>query len=183
MFCFKKLILKERHCFRSPPSPAILIFLIPPRVLLENKIFKWLMKLCRSSSSSIRADTGRPARNQILLFTRFWKLCKYSKLVQWDSNYLSHFWQRGPLIVVIFNFSEMKDSLKRGQIKLINSTKNAADFSFIFLVPFYFLINPMPCFSSAAAAAEDQETGESCDLIIRMFLYNHDEMADDECFK
>ena len=150
--------------FRSPLSPAILIFLIPPRVLLENKIFKWLMKLCRSSSSIIRADTGRPARNQILLFTRFWKLCKYSKLVQWDSNYLSHFWQRGPLIVVIFNFSEMKDSLKRGQIKLINSTKNAADFSFIFLVPFYFLINPMPCFSSAAAAMSRRQ-GDSCDLI------------------
>lgn len=115
------------------------------------------MKLCRSSS--IWADTDRPARNQILLFTRFWKLCKYSKLVQWDSNYLSHFWQRDPLIVAIFNFSEMKDSLKRGQIKLINSTKNAADFSFIFLVPFYFLINPMPCSSSAAAAGEDQEAG------------------------
>ena len=75
------------------------------------------------------------------------------------------FLAEGPLIVVIFNFSEMKDSLKRGQIKLINSTKNAADFSFIFLVPFYFLINPMPCFSSAAAAGEDQETGNSCDLI------------------
>ena len=116
------------------------------------------MKLCRSSSS-IGADTDRPARNQILLFTRFWKLCKYSKLVQRDSNYLSHFWQRDPLIVTIFNFSEMKDSLKRGQIKLINSTKNAADFSFIFLVPFYFLINPMPCSSSAAAAVEEQETG------------------------
>ena len=77
----------------------------------------------------------------------------------------------------------MKDSLKRGQIKLINSTKNAADFSFIFLVPFYFLINPMPCFSAAAAAGDGQETGDSCDLIIRRFLYNHDEMADDECFK
>ena len=78
----------------------------------------------------------------------------------------------------------MKDSLKRGQIKLINSTKNAADFSFIFLVPFYFLINPMPCFSSAAAAGDEQETGDSCDVTsFGRFLDNHDEMADDECFK
>ena len=137
------------------------------------------MKLCRSSSS-IGADTDRPARNQILLFTRFWKLCKYSKLVQRDSNYLSHFWQRDPLIVTIFNFSEMKDSLKRGQIKLINSTKNAADFSFIFLVPFYFLINPMPCFPLRLRLVRTRRQ-DSCDL--RRFLYNHDEMADDECFK